>query len=55
MGYKTGGLNLTIEGHGFNGDVKATLDGVNCRVTRVADFSFSCTVESKDQASTPLD
>jgi len=29
-GYITGGMNLTVEGHGFNGDVTATLDGVNC-------------------------
>ena len=43
IGYTTGGMNLTVEGHGFNGNVSATLDGVDCAVTRVSDFSFSCT------------
>lgn len=50
-GYRTGGMNLTVQGYGFNGDISAQLDGVDCEVTSFSDFSFSCHVASKDAAS----
>ena len=50
-GYKTGGMNLTVQGYGFNGNISASLDGVDCEVTSYSDISFSCYVNSKDTAS----
>ena len=50
-GYRTGGMNLTVTGYGFNGNISATLDGVNCEVTSFSDFSFSCNVAAKSTAS----
>ena len=51
-GYKTGGMNLTVTGHGFNSEnIVATVDGVACEVTDVADFSFSCLTASSAAVS----
>jgi len=51
-GYKTGGMNLTVTGHGFNSEnIVATVDGVACEITNYADFSFSCLVASSDAVS----
>jgi len=32
-GYKTGGMNLTVRGYGFSGNISAKVDGQNCTVT----------------------
>jgi len=54
IGYKTGGMNLTVRGYGFTtGEVKATVDGQNCTVTNVYDQSFSCIVTPKENVSDP--
>jgi hypothetical protein len=51
-GYITGGQNFTVKGHGFrNGNIKATLDGQDCKVTSYYDESFSCEVSAKDSES----
>jgi hypothetical protein len=44
-------MNLTVEGYGFNGNINATLDGVDCAVTSFSDYSFSCNVAAKAIAS----
>ena len=42
-GYSTGGMNLTVTGHGFNNEnITATLDGVDCIITDYQEKSFSC-------------
>jgi len=50
-GYLTGGQNLTIRGHGFNGTVAATVDGVACTVTAQREGAFDCQVGSKAAVS----
>jgi hypothetical protein len=51
-GYKTGGMNLTIDGYGFSGNITATVDGKDCKVTSQFDTSFSCLVSPSDEIST---
>ena len=52
-GYKLGGQNLTVHGHGFgNGNISAKLDGVDCVITQFQDRSFSCEVSPRSSAST---
>jgi hypothetical protein len=51
-GYITGGQNFTVKGFGFrNGNIKATLDGQDCKVTSYYEESFSCEVAAKDSES----
>ena len=51
-GYKTGGMNLTISGYGFeSGDIEATVDGKECVVSRHQATSFSCEVQPSDEVS----
>jgi len=52
-GYKSGGQNLTVHGHGFGlGNISAKLDGVDCKVSQYQETSFSCEVDPKDTVST---
>jgi hypothetical protein len=52
IGYNTGGMNLTVTGHGFNtGEIVAKVDGVECIVTSSYEYSFSCKVEAKSEVS----
>jgi hypothetical protein len=42
-GYRTGGQNLTLKGHGLDvGTISATVDGVACAVTQQSNTEFSC-------------
>jgi hypothetical protein len=50
-GYLTGGQNLTVRGHGFNGTVTATVDGVACEVTAQREGAFDCKVGTKAAVS----
>ena len=50
-GYKTGGMNLTINGYGFSGNISAKVDGKDCVVTSQFDTSFSCVVSPSDEVS----
>jgi hypothetical protein len=44
-------MNLTVHGYGFNGNINASVDGVDCEVTGYSDYSFSCYVAARDNAS----
>jgi len=45
-GYKTGGMNLTISGYGFeSGQIEATVAGEACVVTQHSSTEFSCEVQ----------
>jgi hypothetical protein len=51
-GYYTGGQNLTVKGHGFkDGNIVATVDGVDCEVTRYNEDGFSCDIQAKGEVS----
>jgi len=51
-GYTSGGQNLTVYGHGFGqGNITATVDGVNCTVTQHQERSFSCEVAPRSAVS----
>ena len=51
-GYKTGGMNLTITGYGFeSGQIEATVDGEECVVSSHLSQSFSCEVQPKEVVS----
>ena len=50
-GYRTGGMNLTIDGYGFSGDIIATVDGKDCQVTSQFGTSFSCITAPSDEVS----
>lgn len=51
-GYKTGGMNLTITGYGFeSGEIEATVDGKECVVSSYRSASFSCEVLPSDEVS----
>ena len=42
-GWNTGGQLITVKGHGFaSGKVRAYVDEVECRVTRLQDDEFEC-------------
>jgi len=44
-GYKTGGMNLTVNGFGFeSGEIEATVDGQECEITIFSATTFSCEV-----------
>ena len=54
-GYLTGGQNLTVIGHGFeNGNIQATVDGVECTVTAHTDNTLSCEVQPKTTGASVL-
>jgi len=51
-GYHTGGQNLTITGHGFQqGNIRVTIDGVECPVSRYQEDSISCEIQAKGEVS----
>ena len=51
-GYRTGGQNLTLTGHGLNvGNVTATVGGVPCTVTAQSNTAISCFVGETTNAS----
>lgn len=50
-GYKTGGMNLTVSGYGFGGNISATVGGKNCTVTSQFETSFSCLVAPSEDVS----
>lgn len=51
-GYKTGGQNLTLKGHGLDiGTISATVDGVACVVTQQSNSEFSCFLGEAAKAS----
>lgn len=52
QGFKTGGMNLTVNGYGLSGNITATVDGQECTVTNQFDTSFSCLVSPSDNVST---
>jgi len=52
IGYTTGGMNLTVEGYGFEvGNITATVDGKDCVVTGQQQTSFSCEVQTSANVS----
>ena len=51
-GYITGGQNIKIYGHGFNGtNVSVTIDGVACDVNSVESSEIQCTTSVKESES----
>lgn len=51
-GYRTGGQNLTLTGHGLAvGNVSATVDGVECTITAQSNTAISCFVGATANAS----
>ena len=51
-GYKTGGMNLTVNGYGFeSGEIEAVVDGKECLVSRYTATSFSCEVQPSEEVS----
>jgi hypothetical protein len=54
-GYMTGGQVITVKGFGFgSGTIKATLDGVDCKVLTQTTTDFTCRAGSKATVSTDV-
>jgi hypothetical protein len=52
IGYKTGGMNLTVTGYGFaEGNITATVDGQDCAVISQFKTSFSCLISPRENVS----
>jgi hypothetical protein len=52
-GFMTGGQVITVKGFGFGyGTIKATFDGVDCKVLTQTTTDFTCRAGSKASVST---
>jgi hypothetical protein len=52
QGYSTGGLNITVQGHGFiNGTIDAKVDGIPCKIKERSEDSFKCLLDTSPTVS----